>query len=101
MNPEIKEDLMEALRSGEHVQGLTGFLEETDGTQSAFGVLCEIMDLDRHVNKFNVSYEGHIYFPPHYTLLDAGIGDEFYDLEILIDEGATFDEIADWIEVYL
>ena len=102
MNPEIKEDLMEALRSGEHVQGYE-YLEQLDGSQCCLGVLCDIMGAESTVCIRSVRYDGMMSYPSAKIQREAGLTTkDIASLAHLNDEHkATFDEIADWIEVYL
>ena len=110
MDKSIKEDWLEALRSGEHVQGRK-YLERRDGSQCCLGVLCDIMDLDFEVIKTRNSYLHRVYcyngaksgaFPPEEFLDEVGISQaQAEGIALLNDNGNSFEEIADWIEVNL
>lgn len=108
MDKDVKEDWIEALRSGEHVQGL-GCLERGNGAQCCLGVLCEILDLPYRVLakgdrvylgiEGGISMTGHL---PYKVRSELNISaEESTTLTKLNDNGVSFEEIADYIEVYL
>lgn len=106
MNKDIKEDWLEALRSGEYEQGYAWL--EQDGMQCCLGVLCDIMDLGwKEVTFNNVALREYNFKPEGSSLTTfygEGTGLTFQQADTLMrmnDQGFTFEEIADWIEVYL
>ena len=130
LDPEIKEDWIEALLSGDH-ERTSGFLENADtGEQCCLGVLCDILDLPRTVVSPRVVLGGD--WGPNFVIYGDYDGrphpltDEAYNWNFswgsvpqkvaddiglsradqeqaaaLNDKGTTFEEIADWIEVNL
>ena len=110
MNPQIKEDWVEALRSGEYEQ-TQGVLDQDD-RQCCLGVLCDILDVPfvmgiepkgrfRLYGETGVESEsGHL---PASVLKRTGITPTQVDRLVDLNDKykATFDEIADYIEATL
>ena len=102
MKKDIKEDWVEALRSGEFVQGQDWL--DRDDRQCCLGVLAEILDIPWSPCSGSTirAYEGKTGKLGAETLKRSGLtGAEQSELADMNDHFATFDEIADWIEVYL
>jgi len=115
MDPVVKEDWVEALRSGEYYQA-ESFLDSDNG-QCCLGVLCDILDEDWTILEYNTEdssgnrmdirgvrvYGSDNYSMPSYKLLNkVGLTDRTaLTLATMNDEGATFKEIADYIEAVL
>ncbi len=115
MNPDIKEDWLEALRSGEYEQGRY-YLDRSD-KQCCLGVLCDVLDapwtagtstrLDVLDAPWAAAastrlYEGSSALLGPAVLCSAGLSqDEAMILGEMNDKGATFKEIADYIEACL
>ena len=118
MDPAVKEDWVEALRSGEFIQGLD-CLDKED-RQCPLGVLCDILDLEFKTyllfagSRHAVRYRGYLgeylggyqietkILPIHVreqAKLDPRA--ETSIIRMNDEHNATFEEIADWIEVYL
>lgn len=116
MDKAIKEDWLEALRSGEYVQ-TEDKLEDALGRNCCLGVLCDIQDVPKHTLHF-----GYQNADPYYEFgfgldrtywsgsdlptkfrRDLGITrEQEAELIRLNDEvHATFEEIAEYIEVTL
>ena len=130
LDPEIKEDWIEALLSGDHEQ-TRGRLEDVNtGEQCCLGVLCDILDLPRTVVIPTMApgggtLSGYVIYGEYdgcvFSLTDDDYGTNFSsgtvpekvakdiglrqidqnELAYLNDKGTTFEEIADWIEVNL
>lgn len=120
MKEAIKEDLIEALRSGDHFQ-CEGALENANGEQCCLGVLCDIMDVPRHVVTYPGSRLVSIYYGrdepdfdeivgnrwadtalPREIMEEAGLSDtEMGVLMSLNDDGYSFWAIADYVEAVL
>lgn len=108
MNPEIKAQWIEALRSGEYKQAQKQ-LRTGDDRFCCLGVLCNLIpDLvwtseDR--NGWSAHYdEARSFGLLPYTLRDElGISGERVDelTELNDQQGRDFNQIADWIELYL
>lgn len=108
MDKQWKEDWVEALRSGEYVQGRNAL--DRRERQCCLGVLCDIADLpwSRH-------FRGRVYYDidpvlggstgglPHNFRERVGISIPQEEQLIALNDQAkaSFEEIADWIEVYL
>lgn len=109
MDKDVKEDWLEALRSGEYVQG-RGFLDKND-KQCCLGVLCDVMDLpfvaeSGKLRRYaDVDSDGSRFFSgtmPPGAALAVGLGAHEETLVTMNDPlRCTFDEIADWIEANL
>lgn len=107
MDPQVKEDWVEALRSDEYVQGKDYLCK--DNKHCCLGVLCEITDTDVVAKSINggtiYAYKGET----NTALLsenlkeEIGLADDDVDELIFLNDTqeVTFDEIADYIEVYL
>lgn len=97
MNKEIKARWVEALRSGKYKQGKKCLRSESD-TYCCLGVLCDIKQKDIWEN--SITFDS---FPPSYILDWAKL--DFHTTINLADMndngGASFEEIADWIETNL
>lgn len=123
MNPEVKAEWVEALRSDTYKQG-TGALRNTRNEFCCFGVLCDLYDnkqlrslwnqdsdddLFYHTSGININYEDNTGLPPKFVLDWAGVNeidsvdidDEILSLAEHNDSGKTFTEIAKAIEEQL
>ena len=103
MDEQIKKQWVEALRSGRYKQGREYLRTElSDGSYNycCLGVLCDI----KEVRIWNSLYPGyHDNGLPNFTILDK-VKLDFYTAQKLAgmnDSGASFEEIADWIETNL
>lgn len=109
MNPEIKQQWVAALRSGEYKQG-DAYLRQGDSF-CCLGVLCDVAvkaGLNVHVKSSAVStlYDGHSAFLPDSVQDWAGLAScdpraGNMELSTRNDTGSTFEEIADLIDEYL
>lgn len=127
MNPEVKQLWVDALRSGEYMQGRNALAKwDDDNGELAFcclGVLCEVARLQgvdvesddlltEDYEHFRL-YGGDMELPPPTVIAWAGLEDrrgtyrwEYADVtgtSTLVernDKGASFDQIADTIERY-
>lgn len=121
MNKEIKEDWLEALRSGDYEKGI-GSLNENNKL-CCLGVLCEVMKVDSIVvngphgtqwKLYRRSYvaRGHKCYLPDEVALEAGIRNNpieykhrkhsaLHHLIEINDSNETFDEVITFIEEYL
>jgi hypothetical protein len=103
MKPDVKEDWVEALRSDEYVQG-QDWLDRND-RQCCLGVLADILDAPwspKVPGSTIREYEGRAGTLGEKTLRRAGLTrSQQSDLAAMNDYGATFDEIADYIEAML
>lgn len=103
MDEQIKKQWVEALRSGKYKQGREYLRTElSKGTYNycCLGVLCDIKD----ECIWNSQYYNYPYMEfPCYTILDWAKLDSntAQDLADMNDSGASFEEIADWIETNL
>lgn len=103
MDPEIKEDWVEALRSGEFVQ-TQNYLDKDDA-QCCLGVLCDILDVDWEILDDGCRlYDGESAgwlsdYVRHVAGISGGAEAALSDLNDVHE--ATFPEIADWIEAHL
>jgi hypothetical protein len=97
----------DALRSGEYTQGKT-FLQDEDGKNCCLGVLCRLADME-----FDPELLGGVFKWRGIMFNNAGVGevlDELiedysnlpsrsdYDFSEPNDMGATFNEIADYLD---
>lgn len=113
MNKEIKQQWIDALRSGNYLQGKGCLTQIKDGKEydCCLGVLCKVLKLEREETEMLLPggyIEGYEYRDINskrevYTLLPSlSKGIPVMTLQLLNDrEGATFNEIADYIEKYL
>ena len=104
MKPEIKRELVKALRSGKYQQG-RGVLCDHTGAMCCLGVLMDVA-IDtywEHLDIFTCwSIEGAVVMPTRKQLEAVGLSPiDANTLSEMNDEGKTFAEIADWIEVNL
>lgn len=107
MNPEVKAKWLEALRSGEYEQG-KGELRRGD-TYCCLGVLCNISQLgrwnpyDSGAYSFNVDSNLPAFgmLPKSISVWSELFVDNQNRLGQMNDGGASFPEIADWIEANL
>ena len=103
MDKQIKEDWLEALRSGEYQQG-TGFLEK-DGCNCCLGVLCRVLEIEGEGESMageTVYFDGYCATLSDRLLLTAQISDDLaMELAAMNDGGTTFEQIADYIEAEL
>lgn len=105
MNAELKTKWLEALRSGQYAQG-QGALRDQHDNYCCLGVLCGLSELaawERHTytklyNYLNFSCE----FPSAVKAL-AEINDDNINTLITMNDGdgASFSDIANWIEANL
>lgn len=103
MDPELKEKWLEALRSGKYRQG-RGKLRNKDDEFCCLGVLCDLVE----PNAWNHYQDGigsdpwhhheNVAFPGYHISSRAGVVSKEEALAHLNDQGATFAEIADYIE---
>jgi hypothetical protein len=121
IDPSVKEDWTEALRSGDYEQ--TDSRLDNGHAQCCLGVLCDIADLDweldgegnRIYGKF-IEETDSIFGGTHTYLqddTDVSLPDFFREeigltyeaqaalIELNDEFNYSFDEIADWIDVYL
>lgn len=117
MKPEIKEQWMNALRSGEYSQ-TRGFLRTSDGF-CCLGVLCDLYSKEtgtkwgEYQGKFtNSSFIGEFATLPTEVVEWSGIGEQnpyvclnfseghYLILSAMNDSGVEFPEIADTIQKY-
>lgn len=96
MDEQIKKQWVEALRSGKYKQGKKCLRSESD-TYCCLGVLCDIKQKD--IWKNAISFESM----PRANILDWAKLDvnTAINLAKKNDNGASFEEIADWIETNL
>ena len=103
MDPEIKEDWVEALRSGEFVQGHDRL--DWDDAQCCLGVLCDILDIPWQASELLGAreYDGDASTLARSVAVAAGIDKraECFLIRLNDDFKVTFDQIADWIEAHL
>lgn len=105
MNLEVKEKWIAALRSGDYQRG-EGFLRR-DESYCCLGVLCDlavkdgvILEPKLGVDKFTYYYAGIYTHLPQAVIAWAGedVMYKQYKLSTMNDDGASFAEIADFIE---
>lgn len=100
MDKEIKRRWVEALRSGQYIQGRSKLFEEYKGTFCCLGVLCDIQGVPRErtsqyaIAPF-ISEAGIPGFEPIQGVISQ---EEANCLAGMNDKGKTFNEIADYIE---
>ncbi len=112
MNPDIKAQWVEALRSGEFKQG-KGVLQRSDGKFCCLGVLCELAARAGVIESPTIFDGSYIYasegaYLPIEVSTWAGLSDNYSPRNPRIanivslakrnDEGLPFSEIADLIE---
>lgn len=100
MVPEIKEKWLKALRSDEYEQGTT-FLRSIDGSRfCCLGVLCDIIDSSLWREQYGTYlYDGALCILPETLRCGVKIDpNEQKTLTRMNDGGASFTEIADYIE---
>ena len=125
LDPEVKAKWVAALRSGEYPQG-AGHLKvqmnnEPDPRFCCLGVLCDVEGMELHRGAEFIGMDGEeegiAYYIKGSTIDSEPMASESYlpsafaqqagllDVDILLasfnDMGASFDEIADWIEANL
>jgi hypothetical protein len=115
MNPAVKAQWLEALRSGEYEQGYE-VLRTADGCFCTWGVLCDLamkngvpLAIETYPMDSCVTYGGEAYRAPQAVKEWAGIKrvpelgrDEYLTISYLNDERRmSFPEIADLIEEHL
>lgn len=104
-----------ALRSGEYKQGRTT-LHRGTGEMCCLGIACALasqngVQLKTSHEDGNIVYNGRIALPPPEVVQWIGLNDKFgslndarlgddYSLAAANDSGATFSEIADFIEAH-
>lgn len=120
MNPEIKEQWVAALRSGEYQQGYGVLHRKVDGNDMycCLGILCEVarqsglnLRIQSHEGNSVVSYDGYDDFLPASVKDWAGLESpnpgtqvpveglvNMATLSYLNDNGKNFSDIADIIE---
>lgn len=99
MNKAIKEDWLEALRSGEYLQGYE-YLDRQGG-QCCLGVLCDILDIDWKIEGDGTRYylgECAQWIPRQVEVKAKLTFKQQLELAELNDAGFTFEEIADYID---
>jgi len=103
MNPSVKKEWVQALRSGDYLQG-GSYLCYQDGNKvkwCCLGVLCDI-NTDSYWEKSDTAaytVDNCRFFPDESHLDQAGLSVRSGDkLAWMNDRGKTFPEIADWIE---
>ena len=98
MNPHLKARWLRALRSGNYTQAQKG-LRESYTEYDCLGVLADVIDplaWQQTDGIFKWRGRSLTFLPSH--ILDDPIQDR---LATMNDEGATFDELADFIEASL
>lgn len=116
MNSRVKEKWVAALRSGEYKQG-RGLLRDNYSNFCCLGVLCDLYDKEQNFNSWQLVADNHYEFgeepevPPFRVWSSwAGMAErnpviQFPDgpqsLAELNDQGYTFEEIANLIEMCL
>ena len=113
MDVEAKQNWVEALRSGKYKQG-DGCLRDRSDRFCCLGVLCDILkkegeewrpDPENTASQFEFSSVGQlpvVSFPPENLIDRVGLEkDQPQELADMNDSGASFEEIADWIEEHL
>jgi len=114
IKPEVKEDWLAALRSGEYTQG-KDFLCRANGSMCCLGVLRDTIDegdwyFDEEENAWrstarkrdDLDYDNGLTMPTSKTYKAAGLNEDTANmLARLNDDGATFEDIAEVIEVHL
>ena len=119
MNPEIKQQWVAALRSGEYRQGKYMLHNVDENTYCCLGVLCDLavkagLQVDKSAGKHNeytvIAYDGNQYSLPALVIEWAGLetdipetavedeGGEPMNVAQLNDRGWSFVQIADVIE---
>lgn len=103
MNPEVKKVWINELRSGRYKQ--TDGALRRDGRHCCLGVLCATSKAGKWEERGfggEYRYGGATGFPPLPVIEWASLSRrEMNSLAAMNDHGATFDEIADWIERHL
>ena len=109
MKPEVKEQWLEALRSGDYEQG-RHYLAHTDGGHCCLGVLAKACgDSEAWVGAFYRGNRQVLNMDPDTGLDEFGLSDITRSKLMDMNDGVTgpegfrqapksFDEIADWIE---
>lgn len=108
LDSELKQQWIDALRSGKYQQG-EGSLRTKDDEYCCLGVLCDIFDSERWTKRPTESSYTYLYFDEYSfgTLkwqLRQLLGlDEHTQGKLITqnDAGTPFSEIADWIEANL
>jgi len=102
MNPEVKKVWINELRSGRYKQ--TGHALRRGRAFCCLGVLCDLSKAGKWTSRADNEYA----YGERTDILPAPVGDwadlsesQQGDLALMNDEGATFPEIADWIEKHL
>lgn len=111
MDPEVKKEWIAALRKGDKPQGRSWL--ERDGQFCCLGILCGIAvergDFGRIQDGGRIEYmkgyssNAKVLPVDIYGVGASGtfmIGDQYYSLAYLNDQGFTFDQIADIIEYF-
>lgn len=102
MDQKIKQQWVEALRSGKYIQG-TGALRRptneyiTEESFCCLGVLCDIVDPDgwEESTMWSYNHRENKGYPGPLVMQKTGLGHLFIEsLASLNDTGATFEEIA-------
>lgn len=102
MNKEIKSKWVEALRSGKYEQA-KGMLRTQNGKFCCYGVLCEITGVPHSDGGYRFSDAGICETMPCGSLrvdIESG-GMDASVLSTMNDEGKSFLQIADFIEINL
>jgi hypothetical protein len=105
MNEDVKQKWVAALISGGYEQG-SGCLRDKDDKFCCLGVLCELHREENlgqaWIGCNNKGYMACYQFPPHKVSEWAGLKlDDEQSLARMNDEGASFEEIAKYIEEFL
>lgn len=100
MNPEIKAQWLEALRSGKYKQG-RGMLRTPENSFCCLGVLCDVVDPNKwkeiYLGEWVYGDRNEVAFLPNEIKRLAGI-DDTVTLINMNDGKASFKKIADYIE---
>ncbi len=104
MKPEIKEQLVAALRSGKYVQGRHGL--RVQNTYCCLGVLCDLYSYvrwerpDAYDDDKTWYYLDNMNIPPDIVKEWAGLTVEEVDVLVAMNDNRknTFDEIAAYLE---
>lgn len=98
----LKERWIEALRSGKYAQGQGALRKVARNEYCCLGVLCDLCDPSRWTDTNSVDvywYDGVSNLPPQKVQHAVGMDQLVTDkLAVMNDGGATFDQIANYIE---
>ena len=101
MHPEIKQNWIDALRSGDFKQGRYALFNSSTNTYCCLGVLCEItLQPLQHFDSRVKLYNNEQTSLSSNFLLTIGMGDGVQKTLMSLNDldNKSFNEIADWIE---